>query len=211
MKKGEAILNELREHLPFTLGASLVAGVLVAVFYLIGQVPSEELFEVLHPAHVLVSAVATSAVYYKYRGSGFGVRGSEVLKSVLVGASGAILVGTLSDVLFPWLAGRAFSLKTTLHLPLIEEPVLILGVALAGAVLGMYSNLFKISHYLHVFLSVFASLFYLLAFSVALDALGIMLISGIVFLAVYVPCCISDIIFPLLFLDKPCAECQHWH
>ncbi len=203
MKKSDAVLRELKEHLPFTLIASLVAGVLVAIFYLIGRVPSEELFEIVHPAHVAVSAVATSAIYWKYKKS--------VLGSVFIGMGGAILVGSLSDVLLPFLAGNLFSLHTHFHLPIFEEPVLILGVAFFGAVLGMYSDLFRASHMLHVFLSIFASLFYLLAFSVALNVWGILLISGLVFLAVYIPCCVSDIVFPILFLDRPCLECGHWH
>jgi len=215
MKKSEAIWSELREHLPFSLGASLLAGILVAVLYNFGSVPSEELFEFLHPAHVLVSAVATSAIYWRYRGSMVGGRwsmaGGEWVKAVLVGVVGAILIGTLSDVLLPWLAGNLFSLHTHLHLPILEEPILILGVALVGSVIGMYRDFFNVGHSLHIFLSVFASLFYLLAFSVELGSLGIVLVSVLVFVAVYVPCCISDIVFPLLFVDKACKKCGHFH
>jgi len=206
MKKSDVILKELWEHLPFSLVTSLLAGILVAVFYLVGKVPSEILFEVIHPAHVLVSSVATSAIYWKYRepsaGGRLAVSGWRRGEAVLVGVSGAILIGSLSDVLFPFLGGRLFGLESIFHLPLIEEPVLILGVAGFGAVLGMYRKLFGFGHLLHVFLSVFASLFYLLAFSVKLDVLGVLLISGLVFVCVYVPCCISDIVFPLLFVGN---------
>jgi hypothetical protein len=202
-KKSDTILRELKHHLPFTLAASFVAGVLVAIFYLVGRVPSEELFEIMHPAHVLVSAVATSAIYWKYKRS--------VWQSVLVGTSGAILIGSLSDVLLPFLAGNLFSLHTHFHLPILEEPVLILGVAFFGAILGMRSNLFRVSHISHVFLSVFASLFYLLAFSIEVSAIAVLLISVLVFLVVYIPCCVSDIVFPLFFIKKPCGDCGHWH
>ena len=215
MRKSDAIWKELKHHLPFTLVLSLLAGVLVAVFYLIGSVPSRELFEVLHPAHVLVSAVATSAIYWKYKKSVVGGRwsvvGGEATKAILVGVSGAVLIGSLSDVLFPFLAGQLFSLETIFHLPLVEEPGLILGVALFGAFVGMYWDLFRVSHSLHVFLSVFASLFYLLAFSVEMSAVAVLLISGLVFLVVYIPCCISDIVFPLFFINEPCEGCGHWH
>lgn len=203
MKKSDAVLSELKKHLPFTLVASLLAGILVAIFYSMGKFPSEELFEIMHPAHVVVSAVATSALYWKYKKS--------VLGSIFVGVVGAILIGSLSDVVFPFLAGNLFSLHTHFHLPIFEKPFLILSVAFAGAVLGMYSDLFRVSHMMHVFLSIFASLFYLLAFSVDMNALSVLLISGLVFLCVYIPCCISDIVFPLLFIDKPCRECGHFH
>jgi hypothetical protein len=229
MKKSDAVLSELKEHLPFTLAVSLVTGLLVAIFYSMGRIPSEALFEIMHPAHVLFSAIATSAIYWKYRGPEGGRRKAVLdghdsgepeggrrkadswIKTILVGVSGAILIGSLSDVVFPFLAGNLFSLHTHFHLPILEEPVLILGVAFFGSILGMYSDLFKTSHLLHVSLSVFASLFYLLAFSIEMSALGVLLISGLVFLTVYIPCCISDIVFPLLFLDKPCRTCGHFH
>ena len=203
MKKNDVILKELGEHLPFTLTVSLLAGVLVAIFYNLGKLPSEELFEIMHPAHVLVSAAATSTIYWRYNKSFW--------KVVLVGMSGAILIGSLSDILFPFLAGRMLSLETALHLPILEEPILILGVAIFGAVMGMYWDFFKVSHSLHVFLSVFASLFYLLAFSIDMSTGVILLISGLVFLVVYIPCCISDIVFPLFFIKKPCKERGNWH
>ncbi len=203
MKKGNAILHELKEHLPFTLVASLSAGLLVAIFYSIGKVPSEKLFEIIHPAHIFVSSIATSAIYWKYKKS--------VWKTFIVGVSGAIVIGSLSDVLFPFLGGQIFSLHTTFHLPILEIPFVILGIALLGSMVGMYFGLFRVSHTLHVFFSVFASLFYLLAFSIKMNFSAILLVSGLVFLVVYIPCCISDIVFPLLFLKRPCLECGHWH
>jgi hypothetical protein len=199
----DTVVRELKHHLPFSLTVSLLAGVLVAILYSLGRVPGEEMFHVLHPAHVAVSALATSAIYYKYK--------KNVALSVLIGVVGAILIGSLSDVIFPWLSGNIFGLHTHFHLPIVEETFLILGVALVGALIGLYSDFFRVGHSLHVFLSVFASLFYLLAFSIPLGVVGVLGISLIVFVAVYIPCCISDIVFPILFLKKPCSECGHWH
>jgi hypothetical protein len=31
------------------------------------------------------------------------------------------------------------------------------------------------------------------------------------FLFVFIPCCVSDIIFPILFLKRPCEKCDIWH
>jgi len=193
-KKGDTIWKELKHHLPFTFFASLVAGLLVAIFYSMGSIPSGGLFEIMHPAHVLVSAIATSAIYWKYKKS--------FLNGILIGVVGAILIGSLSDVFFPFLAGNLFSLNTQFHLPILEKPFLILGVALFGAVIGIRWKLSKISHSIHVFLSIFASLFYLLAFSIEISFFGVLLISLVVFLAVFIPCCISDIIFPILFIKR---------
>ncbi|MFH1521996.1 MAG: hypothetical protein ABIF18_03485 [archaeon] len=206
-KKTDTILQELKHHLPFTLTASLSAAVLVAILYLINREyfigVVSGLFEIMHPAHVLVSAMATATIYWKYNKS--------VVKTILIGIVGAISIGSLSDIIFPWLAGNLFSLHTHFHLPIIEEPILIIGVALIGSVAGMSLGMFRFSHSAHVFLSIFASLFYLLAFSVEMSTLVILLISVLVFLAVYIPCCISDIVFPIFFIGKPCKKCGHWH
>jgi len=212
LSRRDTILKELKHHLPFTFFASLAAGILVAILYSLGNLPAEGIFEIAHPAHVLLSAIATSAIYWKYNKSFY--------KGILVGIVGAILIGSISDIILPWIAGNLFSLETSFHLPIIEKPFFILGVALIGALVGMWphaayplkwapmrhfnrAGLFKISHSLHVFLSIFASLFYLLAFSIEMNALIILLFSLIVFLAVFIPCCISDIVFPILFIKKP--------
>ncbi|MBT7102567.1 hypothetical protein HN935_03590 [archaeon] len=204
--RSDTIAHELKHHLPFTLVVSLLAGVFVAIAFLFDLASTGILvnsFEVIHPLHILVSAAATSAIYYKYKRS--------VLGSVGVGVVGAILIGSISDVLLPWVAGNIFALETVFHLPIFESPFLILGVGVVGALVGIFFGFFKLTHSLHVFFSVFASLLYLLAFSVAMSVWAVLVISLVVFLVVYVPCCISDIVFPILFIRKPCKDCGHWH
>ena len=206
MKRLKVIKEELKHHLPLTLSISFIAGFLILFLSLAGQEYIsfiENLFNVIHPAHILVSAAATSFIYYKYKKS--------LSLSILVGVVGAILVGTLSDVLFPWIFGNLFLLKTSFHLPVFEDPLLIIGMGILGSFMGIYIGGFKFSHSTHVFLSVFASLFYLLAFSITINIWAVIATSIIVFLVVFIPCCISDIVFPILFIDKPCKECGHWH
>jgi hypothetical protein len=190
--RSDTILKELREHLPFTLVVSLLAGGLVALGYVFGGVPSEGLFEVVHPLHVLVSAAATAGIFRKYKRS--------FVEAVLVGVVGAVLVGSISDVLLPWVAGNLFGLETVLHLPVFESPFLIFGGAVVGSFVGVSFGLFKLNHSLHVFLSVFASLFYLLGFSIPVSTWVVLGFSLVVFVVVYVPCCVSDIVFPILFV-----------
>jgi len=201
--RSDTILRELREHLPFTLVVSLLAGVLVALGYIFGGISSGDFFEVVHPLHVLVSAAATAAIFRKYKRS--------FVEAVLVGIVGAVLIGSVSDVLLPFLAGNLFGLETVLHLPIFENPFLIIGGAVVGGLIGVSFGLFKLSHSLHVFLSVFASLFYLLGFSSDVSIWVVLVLSLVVFLVVYVPCCISDIVFPIFFIKKPCRDCGHWH
>jgi len=206
MKRWETIWRETKEHAPESFAVSVFVGILVLViFYFWSDFfkMAGSIFEIAHPLHVFVSAVATSAIYYKYKKS--------VLSATLVGVVGAILIGTISDVLLPYVAGNLFSLETILHIPIIENPLNILLASFVGSLVGIYYGGFKIAHFSHVFLSVLASLFYLLAFSIPLSAPAIFAISLVVFLIVYVPCCMSDIVFPILFIKRPCNNCGHWH
>jgi len=204
--RSETVWRELKHHVPFTLSVSIIAGIVVGFLYLKGFLDSEimfSLFEVVHPAHVLFSATAASAIYMKYNKS--------LTRAILISSTGAIIIGTLSDVIFPWVAGKGLGLATNLHLPIFEEPFLIVSVAVFGAYFGKYSNTFLTSHSIHIFLSIFASLAYLLAFSFNINFISMSLITIIVFLVVYVPCCFGDIVFPILFIKKPCKKCGHWH
>lgn len=205
-QKSNTILKELKDHFPLTLIVSLFAGVLVALTILFNLEFNKffpAAFGIIHPAHILVSAAATSAIFYKYK--------TSVLKAATIGIVGAILIGTISDILLPWIAGNLFSLNTILHLPILENPILIFTTAIIGAFIGIYIGLFKLNHSLHVFFSVFASLLYLLAFSANINIWIILGSSLIVFLVVYIPCCVSDIVFPILFIKEPCKDCGHWH
>jgi len=206
MKRLKIIKEELKHHLPLTLSISFIAGFLILFLSLAGQEYISfigNMFNIIHQAHILVSAAATSFIYHKYKKS--------LPLSILVGVVGAILIGTLSDILFPWIFGNLFLLKTSFHLPVFEDPLLIIGMGILGSLGGIYIGWFKFSHSTHVFLSVFASLFYLLAFSITINIWAVIATSIIVFLVVFIPCCISDIVFPILFINKPCKECGHWH
>lgn len=187
------IFYELKHHAPFTFIASLMAVILVILikFYFDKDIP-ESFFHIAHPAHLFVSAIVTSAIYYKYK--------KKIFNGILIGISGAIIIGTLSDVLFPWLGGVSLNLDTSFHLPLIEQPFLIISTALLGSLVGVATQFTKMPHFLHVFLSIFASLFYILSFSRDFGIIYFIGVFLIVFVAVLIPCCISDIIYPILFV-----------
>jgi len=194
MKKGNIIKKELKEHIPFTGLATIIAVILIALTLNTIKPISETLFEVFHPLHVVVSAFVTTAIYYKYK--------NKIIPAILIGIVGAILIGTLSDVILPHLEANLLQLHTHFHLPIIEEPLIILSSAIIGSIFGIAIHKTKLPHFLHVFLSVFASLFYIIAYSTNLTMLYLILTSIIVFIAVIIPCCLSDIVFPLIFIKK---------
>lgn len=193
----KTIFSELKQHIPFTLTATLIAIVFVVVVYQINAskiILGSSLFYIMHPLHLFVSAMVSAAIFYKYK--------NNFIQALLIGVTGSIIIGSLSDIILPYLGGIIFQLKTSFHLSLIEKPILILSITIIASVLGISTKFTKIPHFLHVFLSVFASLFYLLAFSISLNLVHFTAAFLIVFIAVLIPCCISDIIFPLLFINK---------
>lgn len=196
MKK--ELVKELKEHIPFTAIATLIAVVSVFIITKFGlfHLP-DELFHGFHYLHVLVSGAATAAIFYTYR--------KKPVKAILVGMAGAIVIGSLSDVLFPYLGALVFALKPDFHLPIIESTLMILLFAFVGSFIGMKIKESEHSHSLHVFLSVFASFFYLYdhAYTHAINAFLLNIIFFlIIFVAVIIPCCLSDIIFPFFFVGK---------
>jgi len=188
-------LHELKHHVPFTFFATLGAILLIIVLkYILEQHIPEVLFDLSHILHIIVSSAVTAGIYYKYK--------KNVILSLIIGVFGAIIIGSLSDIIFPWMGGVFLGLHMHFHLPLIELPIIVFGAALAGSVIGIKTIATKMPHFVHVFLSVFASLFYLLTFSVSFELSYFTGAFLIVFISVIIPCCISDILFPFFFIGN---------
>lgn len=201
------IVSELRHHVPFTaLGA--VSGIIIMVIIVLANVPfqvSQAAFHTLHPLHVVLSALATTAMYRKYGGS-------KIWAAILIGYVGSIGIATLSDAIIPYLGGTLLGVEMGFHVPFIETGKmpfigietwkLVNSAALAGIIIGYLRPTTKFPHLGHVFLSTWASLFYFTAFGIAPWIPLVPFIFLFLFLAVWLPCCISDIVFPLLFVRK---------
>jgi len=190
------IAHELKEHLPFTaLGA--LTGIIIMVIIVLGNVPSnisQTVFYTLHPLHVLLSALVTTAMYVRYSKAKFWV-------AILIGWTGSIGIATISDAIIPYLGGSLLHAQMEFHVPFIEE-WWINFLALGGIAIGYWKQTTKIPHFGHVLLSTWASLFYIMAFGKAEWIPLLPFIFLFLFLAVWLPCCLSDIVYPLLFLRK---------
>ncbi len=191
------IISELKEHAPFTAFGA-ITGVIIMVIIVLANVSSgvsQAIFFTLHPLHVVFSALATTAMYRKY-----GSR--RVWAVLLVGYFGSIGIATLSDAVLPYLGGTLLNLEIEFEIPFINEWWLINPAALTGIAIGYLRPATKFPHYGHVLLSTWASLFYFTAFSAAQWIPLLPFIFLFLFLAVWLPCCISDIVFPLLVTGK---------
>jgi len=190
------IAKELKEHIPFTaLGA--LTGIIITVIIVLGNVPSpisHTIFYTLHPLHVLLSALVTTAMYMRYKKG-------KIWVAILIGWTGSIGIATISDAMIPYLGGSLLHAQMEFHVPFIEEWWINLP-ALAGIAIGYWKQTTKIPHFGHVLLSTWASLFYIMAFGKAEWIPLLPFIFLFLFLAVWIPCCLSDIVYPLLFLGK---------
>jgi len=206
------VLVELAYHLPYSIfgvTAGLIAMGVLTFFTTILRAEallpeaSIELFHIFHPAHILISAVATTAMFWKHE--------KRILKAIIVGFVGSIAICGLSDIFFPFIGGLVMGAPMHMHVCIIENPGLILPFALAGVVAGLFvtktvEKSTQYSHSAHVFVSSAASILYLLGFGLTdwVHSLGAVFLVTII--SVMVPCCASDIVFPLACVHR---DCQH--
>ena len=134
---------------------------------------------------------------------------SSILATLLVGYVGSVGIATLSDSLIPYVGEAILGLHiehvhAEVHAGFLHEWWLVNPLALIGILIGYLKPHTKLPHSGHVMLSMGASLFHMLMNfgHGSLDVLTVILIPAFLFIAVWIPCCTSDIVFPLLFTHK---------
>ncbi len=192
----KTICKELKAHAPFTMFGALT-GLVIAAVVVYARMPrsvSEVLFGVFHPCHVLLSALATAGMY-RLHTSG------KPCPTILIGYFGSIGIATLSDCIIPYVGEFLLQLPNRgIHFGFIEKWWLVNPLAAVGIAIAYFWPETKFPHAGHVLLSTWASLFHVtMALGGNLDLLRALLISILLFFAVWIPCCTSDIVFPLLF------------
>ncbi|MCM8773008.1 MAG: hypothetical protein NC926_03180 [Candidatus Omnitrophica bacterium] len=217
MKKFKYIVESLTHHLPFSVLSVSIGLIFASIMTFLTELfgienPSyyfEEIFHVFHPIHMLFSALATTAMFWKHE--------KKFLKAFLIGIVGSAGICGISDIFIPYISGFLLGVKMELHICIVKHPQLILPFLFLGVFIGYVApeTLEKsegviFSHSLHVFISAVASIFYLISFGLFdwIHRIGAVLIYMV--LAVIIPCCTSDIIFPLLF-TKRSREFGHYH
>jgi hypothetical protein len=199
------IAFELAEHAPFTaLGA--VTGIIVMVIIYFSNAPrdiSEAIFYILHPLHVVLSALVTAAMYRLHKGG-------KLWATILIGYTGSIGIATLSDIVIPYLGGGTLNIPMEFHLPFIETEkmpfigiekwIIVNAAAVIGIAIACWKPTTKFPHMGHVLLSTWASLFSFTAFGIANWMHLLPFIFLFLFISVWLPCCISDIAYPLLWV-----------
>lgn len=219
------IFVELKGHLPFTAFGAVLGIAFMLLFRKISDSGAHTLFSVFHPAHVILSAIVTTSMFklHAFR--------KHFLVIVLVGYFGSVGIATLSDILMPHIGSAVFGLNIPTHTELhpehaesgdmaepeheheegihfgfIEEWYLVNPAAFLGIMIGYFLPHTKFPHSAHILISTWASSAYLLMqIYKDIDFLAMIEIFMILFLSVWIPCILSDIVFPLIFV-RPDVE-----
>jgi len=240
-EKAKHILVELKGHAPFTFFGAVLGIVFMLVFRNISGGSRHTLFAVFHPAHVVLSAIVTASMFRLHDKKKrfflvlavgyFGSIGIATLSDIIIPHIGTELLGLNIPRHSHLHEGESTSPdeghaaetdehegheKHGLHLGFIEEWYIVNPAALLGIFIAYFLPRTKFPHACHILISTWASSSYLLMNMQS--EMGIAVIGGILitlFVATWLPCCISDIIFPLLFvksdiqLTSPCPDHAH--
>ncbi len=224
-EKAKHIFVELKGHAPFTILGAAAGVFFMLLFKGLQQSDSATLFSIFHPAHVLLSAMVTASLFELHRHK------KNFLAILIVGYIGSIGVATLSDSVIPYLGEQVLGLgipayheagednlaefeqqgRPAIHLGFIEEWYIVNPAAILGVLIAYFLPRTKFPHAGHVLLSTWASSSHILM-NTHCEITGAVIIGMFVvlFVAVWIPCCISDIVFPLLFVksDLKLQECD---
>lgn len=194
------IVNELIRHAPFTALGTVTGIILMVIIVFANLLPqvskfSYTVFYILHPAHILLSAIVTTAIYRKNSNG-------KIWAAVLIGYLGSVAIGTLSDSAIPYLGEVLLGLPNKgIHIGFIEEWRIVNPSALLGIAIGFWQPTTKLPHSAHVLISTWATLFHIImALGTTVNWLTFLVSLLFLFLAVWLPCCFSDIVLPHLFI-----------
>lgn len=223
-EKAKHILVELKGHAPFTFLGAVLGIVFMLVFRNISGGSRHILFAVFHPAHVVLSAIVTASMFRLHSEK------KRFVLILVIGFVGSIGIATLSDIIIPHIGAELMGLDVPthgvlyhgeeasteeghapeheaeghgLHLGFIEEWYIVNPAALFGILIAYFLPRTKFPHAGHILISTWASSSYILMnmqSDMTVGVLGGILIT--LFIATWLPCCVSDIIFPLLFVKS---------
>ena len=221
------IAFELKEHIPFTAFGAITGVIFMLLFRNISKPAGHTLFTIFHPTHVVLSAMVTAAMFRLHR------KKTSIWIVLIVGYFGSVGIATLSDSIMPYFGEKVLGLHipahselhhneseshqteshlSEIHLGFIEEWYLVNPAAFLGIFIAWFLPRTKLPHAAHILISTWASSSHILMTAQNQITLTIaMSMLLVLFLSVWLPCCVSDIVFPLLFTNEPRMENQHHH
>ncbi|HEV2601090.1 MAG TPA: hypothetical protein VGT41_02225 [Candidatus Babeliales bacterium] len=204
------LIGELVCHLPyavFSVAIGLAVLSFLTYFTIVRSIDDASvrngagvLFHSFHFMHILFASTGTLITYFRFS--------KNMLQGLLVGIISSTVFCTLSDAVIPYLAGEVLGVNMSFHWCFLTEmhnilPFLFIGL-LNGVVMSRHhpskqGMLSVLSHFFHILISSFASIFYLVwgGFTCWYASIGMVFLFLII--AVVIPCTLSDVVIPMLF------------
>lgn len=222
------IVVELKGHAPFTIFGALMGVIFMLIFRNLSSFHASTLFSFFHPGHVILSAMVTASLFSLHRKKKnfilillvgyFGSIGIATLSDSVIPHFGSKILGlnVPTESQLHQLEHGFGEKEPTVHrdslgdeharkiyLGFIEQWYIVNPAALLGILIAYLIPRTKFPHAGHVLMSTWASSSYIL---MNLQEQMTIAVAGaifvVLFIAVWVPCCISDIVFPLLFVKS---------
>jgi len=197
------ILKELRIHAPFTFFGAFLGMVMMIFSQGMPSNVSYNIFYIFHPLHVVLSALVTASMYERHKCSR-SRKACNLGVLLAIGYVGSVGIATLSDSIVPYIGEVLLKMPHRhIHIGFIEKWWLVNPLAVLGIAIAYWRPTTKFPHAAHVLLSTWASLFHIMmAVGENLSWFSYLAVFVFLFLSVWLPCCISDIVFPLLFVKR---------
>ncbi len=237
-RKLAIVLAELKAHIPFTLFGSLTGIAMMLLFRHLSETTTYRLFYVFHPMHVALSAIVAGSMFrlHEKTRSFFTVLlvgycasvGTATLSNSVIPYFGESILGVAIPTEEQAHGGHPeegppggiagspseppVQHRPKIHLGFIEEWYIVNPAALLGLLIGNFLPRTKFPHAGHILISTWASSAHILMNTHG--EISILTLFGtflVLFIAVWLPCCTSDIIAPLLFVRSPHLHlgCHH--
>jgi hypothetical protein len=236
-RKLVTVFDELKAHAPFTLLGSLTGIAMMLLFQNLPEHTTYRLFYVFHPLHVTLSAIVAGSIFRLHeRAKGFLIVllvgyissvGTATLSNSVIPFFGESILGVAIPTESEVHSGHRNEASNSaagaadessehpgpkIHLGFIEEWYIVNPAAVLGILIGFFLPRTKLPHAGHILVSTWASAAHILMNThTDITVLTIMGMVCVLFIAVWVPCCSSDIVFPLLFVRSPHLHIGHHH
>lgn len=233
------VLRELKAHIPFTLSGAVLGVIFMLIFRNAPHSLNAAFFKFSHPLHVVLSAMVTASMFWlhgKHKNifviiiiGWVGSIGIATLSDIIIPHYLGTKILNINVPVHSALhelehgdAGHNASagavdtqdehLDNKIHLSFIEDWYIVNPAAFLGIAIAMFWPKTKFPHAGHILVSTWASSAYILM--TMSEHIGLAMAAAMVavlFVSVWFPCCLGDIIFPLLFVegDVECVHCHH--